>query len=58
MPHCHGVCERMIRSPSPRRRVTMSISPNAVSAVVSVSTRGVLVAMTPRASQAATSMLL
>ena len=58
MPHCHGVRERMTRSPSPNRRVTISIRPKAVSAVVSVRTFGVMVAITPRRSQAGTSMLL
>ena len=52
-----GVWERMTRSPSPNRRVTMSMSPKAVSAVVSVSTRGVRRDDAP-ASHAGTSILL
>ena len=43
--------------PSPRRRAAAISSANAVSAVVSVSTSGVLVASTPAAVHAATSML-
>ena len=45
------------RSPSPTRRAAAISSANAVSAVVSVSTSGVLVASTPAAVQAGTSML-
>ncbi len=58
MPHCQGVPALISRSPSPSRRVTMSTSAIARSAVASVSTPGVLVTVTPRARQAGTSMLL
>ena len=57
MCHDHGSPERIRRSPSPRRRVTIRISAIARSAVESVSTPGVLVTTTPRSVAAATSML-
>ena len=53
----HGTPVRISRSPSPRRRVAMRISANAMSAVASVSTPGVLVNRTPRSVQAGTSTL-
>ena len=46
-PQIHGVRARRRRSPSPIRRAPANKSANAVSAVVSVNTSGVLVASTP-----------
>ena len=57
MLHDHGVCARMSRSPSPRRRVAIRMSANARSAVASVRTPGVFVTTTPRPAHAGTSML-
>ena len=48
---------RTMRSASPSLRVDARISANAMSAVASVSTPGVLVHATPRAAQAGTSTL-
>ena len=48
IPQCHGRRERIRRSPSARRRVTMRIRAMARSAVASVSTPGVFVTSTPR----------
>jgi hypothetical protein len=56
-PQIHRAPERRKRSPSATRRAAAIISANAVSAVVSVSTSGVLQASTPRRVQAGTSML-
>src|SRR3954454_25249957 len=53
-PQIHGVPSRRNRSPSPTRRAAARISANAVSAVVSVRTSGVLVASTPAAVQSGT----
>ena len=58
IPHCHGLLERTMRSPSPSLRVTIRISAMAMSAVASVNTPGVFVAITPRWRHSATSMLL
>ena len=48
---------RIIRSPSARRRVDIRTRANAMSAVASVSTPGVLVKVTPRSIIAGTSAL-
>ncbi len=56
-PQIHGVPARRNRSPSPTRRAAVMSSANAVSAVVSVRTSGVLVAMTPAAVQSGSETL-
>jgi hypothetical protein len=56
-PQVHGALERRNRSPSAIRLAAAIIRANAVSAVVSVSTSGVLRARTPCLVQASTSML-
>ena len=57
-PQCFQCPSRRKRSLSEMRRAVAIISAKPKSAVVSVSTSGALVTITPRALQAGTSMLL